>query len=160
MVAPGFFHTAFDLKLLFLFAFKRGHKLFMCSLHDDVLRLAPQQRATVELKLFAFMYHRREIQHVQSVIQFFWSLHQNGYWRGILGKKTEGHSPVIAGIKLKRTVSFITEPSWEIVSILYFCVPVCCFRPSRSVIYQAECASFPSQTQSQFITEQTSPFYL
>ena len=47
-------------------------------------------------------------------------------------KKSEENPQEIAGIKLKKTVSFITEPSWEIASILYFCVAVCCFILSDS----------------------------
>lgn len=59
------------------------------------------------------MYQRRENQHVQTV-------NTNGCSdpppiRIVTGKEfiggKEKHTPVIAGIKLKKTVSFITEPS-------------------------------------------------
>lgn len=94
----------FDLKLLF-FVFKMAHKLFMCSLH----LLSPEQQATFGQKLFFFFFNQREKPACSecSPNSFSDASIRIVTW----GKKTEEHSPVIAGIKLKKTVSSITEPS-------------------------------------------------
>lgn len=83
----------------------------MCSLHSDDCLCVPEQQAAFEPKLLLFMCWRREKHSnthfppasIRKVIgKKFW---------GKKKKKSEENPQEIAGIKLKKTVSFITEPS-------------------------------------------------
>lgn len=118
-VAPGFFCTVLDPELLFLFAFKRSHKLFMCSPKCDYFSWAAGFIWHRNLFFSCFNVLKAREKSCECNMQYGLFFSQNPI-RKVTGKELQGgswgaHPPVIAGIRLKRTAGFITAPGWEIV---------------------------------------------
>lgn len=94
------------------YSYLRLKGLIKCLCAPLNVTISPEQQASFEQKLFLCI-REREKQHIQAVIQRIFPKPPSGKLlaRNTGRREYQGeHTPVIAGIKLKRTAGFIAEP--------------------------------------------------